>query len=281
MSPAWFRPGWLKVRNHLCSVMDPLRFTVWCQDVRRRKTLWTLSPRPGERKRAAVTSPETFCERFRFSWGVCGDAGHRSVLSLRGCGPELRLVTWICHVFVVDLLLCNDVSAHSFTFFFLFSCRVGSESDLPPVVSVGCCAGLQSLDIIWVFLLWLLNTRLFVLKWKCFSLYSPRNQPDNSSTLLHLSASRLLFVPSASPFQATSPLICLHPSSPSSYTCRERGLPTASTAGMISLDSFIIWNWRGSGASAPQTCLLLIQSGVSGFSSECPTTALPPPGAFG
>lgn len=145
-----------------------------------------------------MTSPETFSEKFGFSsWGVSGDAGrdvfsvvvapHWEQLSEKDVDLSSVWLHVFKHVFVVHLLLCNDLSAHFFTFFFLFWSPVFRYH-----LRLAVC-------ISEFFLLWL-NTRLFVLKWKRFSLYSPRNQPDNSSTLLHFSASHLLFVPSASPF---------------------------------------------------------------------------------
>lgn len=146
-----------------------------------------------------MTSPETFSEKFRFSsWGVSGDAG-RCVFSVV-VAPHWeqlleRMWTWV------------QSGCMNLNMFLLFICCYVTTSQLISSLS-SFCFGLQSSDIILrlavciseIFLLWLFNTRLFVLKWKRFSLYSPRNQPDNSSTLLHFSASHLLFVPSASPF---------------------------------------------------------------------------------
>lgn len=92
----------------------------------------------------------------------------------------------------------------------------------------------------------------------------PRNQSDNSNTLLHFSASHLFFLSSASPFLSASPLICLHPSPPRLLRMLLTPFAKSLRAGMISLDTFIIRNSRGSGASVPRRCLLLILSRVSG-----------------
>lgn len=78
-----------------------------------------------------MTSPETFSEKFRFSsWGVSGDAGrdvfsvvvapHWEQLSEKDVDLSSVWLHEFKHVFVVHLLLCNDLSAHFFTFFFLF-----------------------------------------------------------------------------------------------------------------------------------------------------------------
>lgn len=145
-----------------------------------------------------MTSPETFSEKFWFSsWGVSGDAG---------CGVFSVVVAPHWEQLLERMWTWVQSGCMNLNMFLLFICCSVTTSQL--ISSLSSFVLVSSLQIsseigcvyFWVFLLWLFNTRLFVLKWKRFSLYSPRNQPDNSSTLLHFSASHLLFVPSASPF---------------------------------------------------------------------------------
>lgn len=82
---------------------------------------------------------------------------------------------------------------------------------------------------------WLFNTHLFVCQWKhpAHLALLPRNQSDNSNTLLHFSVSHL-------PFCSQHLLVCLRPSSPHlpHMLCFAKGM----RAEIISLDTFIIQN---------------------------------------